>query len=119
MAAHPNRVQIRYLGEEGAVDISYRELNRQAGLIGSGLQGLGLQPGMKVAIMLPTCPAYFHAYFGILRAGGVPVPIYPPARLSQIAEHVRRHAGILSNAHKISFASHSLFSSKYSILPGG
>jgi hypothetical protein len=26
------------------------------------------------------------------------VPIYPPARLSQIEEHVRRHAGILSNA---------------------
>ncbi|MDH3451120.1 MAG: AMP-binding protein, partial [Gammaproteobacteria bacterium] len=37
-------------------------------------------------------------YFGVLRAGGIPVPIYPPARLSQIEEHVRRHAGILSNA---------------------
>ena len=48
--------------------------------------------------MLPTGPEYFHAYFGILLAGGIPVPIYPPARMSQIEEHVRRHAGILSNA---------------------
>ncbi|MGZ8265519.1 MAG: AMP-binding protein, partial [Burkholderiales bacterium] len=36
--------------------------------------------------------------FGILLAGGIPVPIYPPARMSQIEEHVRRHAGILANA---------------------
>ena len=48
--------------------------------------------------MLPTGPEYFYTYFGILLAGGIPVPIYPPARLSQIEEHVRRHAGILSNA---------------------
>ena len=48
--------------------------------------------------MLPTSPEYFHTYFGVLLAGGIPVPIYPPASLSQIEEHVRRHASILSNA---------------------
>jgi hypothetical protein len=31
-------------------------------------------------------------------AGAIPVPIYPPARLSQIEDHLRRYAGILSNA---------------------
>ncbi len=41
---------------------------------------------------------YFFAFFGILLAGAMPVPIYPPARLSQIEEHLRRHAGILANA---------------------
>jgi acyl-CoA synthetase (AMP-forming)/AMP-acid ligase II len=48
--------------------------------------------------MLPTSPAYFDVYFGILLAGGIPVPIYPPARASQLEEHVLRHAGILANA---------------------
>ena len=48
--------------------------------------------------MLPTSPEYFYTYLGALLAGGVPVPIYPPARMSQIEDHVRRHAGILANA---------------------
>jgi 1-acyl-sn-glycerol-3-phosphate acyltransferase len=48
--------------------------------------------------MLPTSADYFHAFFGVLLAGGVPVPLYPPTRLSQIEEHVRRHAKILDNS---------------------
>ena len=48
--------------------------------------------------MLPTGAEYLWSFMGILLAGGVPVPIYPPARLSQVEDHFRRHARILSNA---------------------
>jgi len=48
--------------------------------------------------MLPTSKAFFIAFFGTLYAGGVPTPIYPPARPSQLEEHLRRQAGILRNA---------------------
>ena len=48
--------------------------------------------------MLPTGLDFFAAFFGILYAGAVPVPIYPPMRLSQIEDHLRRQAGILRNA---------------------
>jgi len=96
--AHPDRVQIVHLGDSGETSISYQDLQRQADIVAAGLQREGLEPRQTVAIMLPTSPEYFPTYFGILRAGGIPVPIYPPARLSQIEEHVRRHAGILSNA---------------------
>jgi 1-acyl-sn-glycerol-3-phosphate acyltransferase len=96
--AHPERVQIIHLDESGETRISYAQLQREADRVAAGLQRAGLAPHQTVAIMLPTSPEYFHAYFGILRAGGIPVPIYPPARASQIEEHVRRHAGILSNA---------------------
>jgi 1-acyl-sn-glycerol-3-phosphate acyltransferase len=48
--------------------------------------------------MLPTCREFFGIFFGILYAGGIPVPIYPPARLAQIEEHLRRQAKILKNA---------------------
>ncbi|MBI3453998.1 MAG: AMP-binding protein, partial [Rhodospirillales bacterium] len=41
---------------------------------------------------------YFFSFFGILLAGCVPVPLYPPIRLSQIEDHLRRHAAILNNA---------------------
>ena len=96
--ADPDRTQITYTSEADEVRISYGTLKSQAEAVGAGLQREGLRPRQTVAIMMPTCPGYFYAYFGILLAGGIPVPIYPPARLSQIEEHVRRHAGILNNA---------------------
>src|ERR1019366_4741760 len=40
----------------------------------------------------------FGGFFGILYAGAVPVPIYPPMRMSQLEDYLRRQAGILRNA---------------------
>ena len=57
-----------------------------------------VMPGDTVAIMLPTGREYFVTFAGVVLAGAVPVPIYPPARPSQLAEHLRRHTGILANA---------------------
>ena len=48
--------------------------------------------------MLPTGLDYFVAFFGAQLAGGIPVPLYPPARKSQIEDHLRRQAGILRTA---------------------
>jgi 1-acyl-sn-glycerol-3-phosphate acyltransferase len=98
LSAHPDRVQINCLTDGEATLISYRQLAARADAVAAGLQRAGLQPRQTVAIMLPTSPDYFYTYLGILRAGGIPVPIYPPARASQLEEHVRRHTGILANA---------------------
>jgi 1-acyl-sn-glycerol-3-phosphate acyltransferase len=48
--------------------------------------------------MLPTGRDFFVAFFAILYAGAVPVPIYPPMRMSQLEEHLHRQAAILRNA---------------------
>ncbi|TIU65843.1 MAG: fatty acyl-AMP ligase, partial [Mesorhizobium sp.] len=66
--------------------------------VAAGLISRNVEPGDRVALMLPTSLDFFSAFFGILYAGAVPVPIYPPMRLSQIEDHLRRQAGILSNA---------------------
>ena len=96
---HPNRVHILYEGlEAGAQPISYRSLAEGAARVAARLQAAGLRPGATVALMLPTGPDYFYSFFGVLMAGGVPVPIYPPSRPQQIEEHLRRHARILDNA---------------------
>ncbi len=50
-----------------------------------------------MAIMLPSEADYFFTFFGILLAGGVPVPIYPPARKAQMEDHLRRQIAILDN----------------------
>ena len=96
---HPERVLIT-LYEEGdqAVDLRYADLHRDAVNLAAGLRALDLMPGDKVAIMLPTGREFFAAFFGTLYAGGVPVPLYPPARPSQLEDHLRRIAGILLNA---------------------
>ena len=95
---HGERTHIVFLSDAGEEEISYTKLNTGAARVAAGLQALGLAPRQTVAIMLPTSPDYFYTYLGILLAGGIPVPIYPPTRLSQIEEHVRRHTGILDNA---------------------
>ena len=97
--AHPDRTHITLQdAESNETTITYAALRDGAEEIAAGLLDRELQPGQSVAIMLPTSREYFCCFFGILLAGGVPVPIYPPARLSQIGDHLRRQAGILSNA---------------------
>ena len=48
--------------------------------------------------MLPTSRAFFVSYAGILLAGAIPVPIYPPFRADRIEEYAARQSAILNNA---------------------
>ena len=96
---HPQRAHIILLGEGSeATTLSYANLRQRAMAIAAGLLEADLRPGQAAAIMLPTGEDYFYCFYGVLLAGGVPVPIYPPARATQIEDHLRRHAGILANA---------------------
>jgi 1-acyl-sn-glycerol-3-phosphate acyltransferase len=102
VARHPDRPHIVLQAEDGSErTVSYAGLDQAARAVAAGLIERGLEPGQAVAIMLPTSVEYFFSYFGILLAGGIPVPIYPPARPSQIEDHLKRHAGILSNAQTV------------------
>lgn len=96
---HADRIHILYEGSDAVTQpISYRSLADGAARVAARLQAAGLHPGATVALMLPTGPDYFNSFFGVLMAGGIPVPIYPPSRPQQIEEHLRRHARILDNA---------------------
>jgi len=96
---HPRRVLITlYEGGDEPTGLSYADLHADAQAVAAGLQARGLVRGEAVAIMLPTGREFFAAFYGTLRAGGVPVPLYPPARPSQLEDHLRRIAGILRNA---------------------
>ncbi|MGO9522424.1 AMP-binding protein [Mycobacterium sp.] len=99
VGATPERTHIRILGESGSPeDVTYGELHHEAAAVAAGLLAHDVLPGDTVAIMLPTSRAYFVTFAGVVLAGAVPVPIYPPARPSQLADHLRRHARILANA---------------------
>lgn len=99
VTAHPNRPHVYLLsGDDQDEEITYQALFDGAQAVAAGLQASGLELGNTAAIMLPTGRDYLFTFFGILLAGGIPVPIYPPVRMSQIEDHLRRHVGILSNA---------------------
>jgi fatty-acyl-CoA synthase len=51
-----------------------------------------------VALMLPTGLDFLAAFHGVLLAGGIPVPIYPPARLDRLEEYAARQSAILADA---------------------
>lgn len=97
---HPDRRHLTLLEDESTVlaTMTYAELAQAARGVAAGLIARNVLPGDRVALMLPTSLDFFAAFFGVLYAGAVPVAIYPPARMSQLEDHMRRQAGILRNA---------------------
>ncbi|WP_457797367.1 AMP-binding protein [Methylocystis sp. S23] len=100
VAHHPDRLHLTVLEDDRTIigALTYGELAAKARRVAAGLIARDIAPGDRVAIMLPTSLDFFTTFFGILYAGAAPVPIYPPMRLSQIEDHLRRQAGILRNA---------------------
>ncbi len=98
LARQPDRPHIHfYTDQQPGEPLSYRLLHQGALKVAAGLQQRGLAKGTPVAIMLPSDSSYFFAFFGVLLAGGVPVPIYPPTRKAQMEDHLRRQLVILGN----------------------
>jgi long-chain acyl-CoA synthetase len=55
--------------------VNYAVLNEGATRIGGLLKERGIAPGDRVGIMLPNVPYFALVYYGVLRAGGVVVPM--------------------------------------------
>ncbi len=97
--ATPDRVHI-VLHEDGGRErsITYRALWDGARGVAAALGERGIAPGDTVALMLRTEEAFFRTFAGILLAGAVPVPMYPPVRADRIGEYAHRQSAILRNA---------------------
>jgi 1-acyl-sn-glycerol-3-phosphate acyltransferase len=78
--------------------LTFSELYAAAQRCAAELARRGVPPGGRVSLMLPTSRAFFVSYAGILLAGAIPVPIYPPFRADRIEEYAERQAAILNNA---------------------
>src|SRR2546425_1100512 len=91
----PERLAVHFYDEHS---LSYRALWDHSLAYAAHLAEAGLVPGQTVAIMLPTSQEYLFCFYCTLLAGGIPVPLYPPARLTTIEDHLTRHVGILKSA---------------------
>jgi acyl-CoA synthetase (AMP-forming)/AMP-acid ligase II len=87
--------------------MSYGELDRLSAALGAYLQGLGLEPGARVAIMLPNVPQFGVTMAAVLRAGYTCVNVNPLYTAREL-EHQLKDSGataivILENfAHTLS-----------------
>ena len=95
----PDKAHIYFQHEDGSEEIiTYGKLLESSQRVASGLKALGLRDGETVAIMQPTQSGFFYTFFGVLLAGGIPVPIYPPFRMYMLEAYAKLEARILKNA---------------------
>ena len=80
----PNKVAISFYGAE----TTYGKLNELIDMFAWGLIRLGIKKGVAVSLLMPNCPRFIISYFGILRAGGIVVPLNPMFKHAEIEHEI-------------------------------
>ncbi len=69
--AHPQKNAIIY----NDYQISYSQLEEITNKLANGLRNANIQAGDRVALLMPNLPHFIFCYYGILKIGGIVVPI--------------------------------------------
>src|SRR5712671_4233542 len=72
----PNRAALIFYG----ATTTYAQLHESSDRFAAVLKSQGLVQGDRVAVFLPNCPAFVVAFWGILKAGCIHVPVNPTFR---------------------------------------
>jgi long-chain acyl-CoA synthetase len=83
--AHGDRAALLFKG----ASVSYRALETQSDAFAAAVASSGVRPGDREALLLPNCPQFMIAQFGVWKAGGVVValnPIYSERELEAALE---------------------------------
>ena len=67
---------------------SFADVERISARFGGAFQALGLRKGDRVALILPNNDDFVLTFLGAIRAGVIPVPIYPPMALGQLQAYL-------------------------------
>ncbi len=91
-AEYPEQRAIIFGGRVGSrvldAAISYRQLDDAVSHFAGSLQRLGVGQGDRVALIMPNCPQFVIAFYGILRAGGIAVPCNFVYTASELEHHL-------------------------------
>ena len=82
-------------------ELTYGELARQAAGVAAALRARGIEPGDKVALLIPNVREFTIAYFGILYAGAAVVPINVLAAAQEVAYFLEDSQARLLIAHPL------------------
>jgi len=78
--------------------LSFSELNAEARRRGAALQGLGMKKGDRLGMVVVDPEDFVSTFLGAMRAGVVPVPLYPPVHLGNLESYTRQVAAILGSS---------------------
>jgi len=81
---YPDKALYVFFGRE----LSFREAHDQAEAAAGWLQSRGVQAGDRVLLYMQNCPQYAVAYYGILRANAVVVPVNPMNRADEFTHYI-------------------------------
>ncbi len=76
-------------------EVPMARVRERALSIAADLVARGVRTGDRVALVLPTCPEFVECLFGVLCAGAIPVPLYPPVRLGRLEEYHAKTTAML------------------------
>lgn len=89
---YSSSVAMRYFTEGRFPDITYAELKQKIDHFARGLGKLGFCVGDKAALLSENRPAWGIAYLGVLKSGGVTVPLDPQLKAPELS-HIIRESG--------------------------
>lgn len=76
----------------------FPELERATARRAAALQAMGLKKGDRLGLILTEPEDFILSFFGAVRVGIVPVPLYPPLALGDLDGYIDRLARILHTA---------------------
>jgi acyl-CoA synthetase (AMP-forming)/AMP-acid ligase II len=95
-AASQTRADLVFVNrKEEDEHVSMSHVRERALSIAADLTSRGVQKSDRVALVLPTSPQFVECFFGVLLAGAIPVPLYPPVRLGRLDEYHQKTAAML------------------------
>jgi fatty-acyl-CoA synthase len=99
-AATSTNTGFRFIHESTNAEpfFSYAGVERASARLGGMLQALGARKGDRVALILPDNEDFVFAFLGAIRAGIIPVPIYPPAGLGKLAGYLENTLHIVAKS---------------------
>ncbi|WP_345622332.1 beta-ketoacyl synthase N-terminal-like domain-containing protein, partial [Streptomyces ziwulingensis] len=107
LAGHARDSADKTAFRDAARGVTYAELHTRTGNIAGHLAAQRLQPGDRAAILLGNGVDVIESYFGILRAGGISVPLNPhvtAAELTHLLDDSGARLLITDAAHAAAFA---------------
>ncbi len=64
--------------------LSYAHLDEASNKVANALVGMGVSKGDRVAMLLPNSPEFITVYFGVVKIGGIAVPLDTKYKLTEL-----------------------------------
>ncbi|MEO8153035.1 MAG: long-chain fatty acid--CoA ligase [Rhizobacter sp.] len=81
---YPDKAALVFFGQS----VTYRQLHQQADHVAGWLQSVGVKAGDRVGLYMQNCPQFVAAFYGVLRANAVVVPINPMNKAGEFQHYI-------------------------------